>query len=516
MSDLTNTKSKCFVYLRRSQDREDRQSLSIEKQDTQVQQIISRENLEPIYLPPEERTAKVPGRPIFNDMMDKVEAGEIRYIAVWMLSRLSRNPIDGGRVIFALDTGKLLAIYTPTRVYRNTPDDKMVLAIELALAKKNNDDLSVQVKEGFIEKRKHGQYPGPAPLGYLNAIVGLGMRNIVPDDLNAPKVISLFELAATGSYTLNDLWVQAARIGLQSRRGKRLGKQTLAELLQRRAYTGVFKYGGEDWHQGTYKPLISLELFDQVQIAMGWKKKSKRPNTTSGRHYVYKGLLLCETCKFNVTAYTKPKTLANGEHAEYIFYTCTKKNKRITCKEPQISGADITSEIKASLSEYEITENEGQECIRWLKVHYKDYVANKSKFVRTWKKDQREAKAAMDLLDEKLEAGIISDERYKSRIIVHEETLARTNKQLANVNQDAKQWFELAVQTFSSVVNLSEVFELANEAERRQLMQYVGSNWALGNKKVALTPREPLHLLHSATQKSNWRARPDSNRRSPP
>lgn len=208
MDDTKQTpqkKLKCFVYLRRSQDREDRQQLSIEKQDTQVKQVITRNNLLPVYLPPEERSAKYPGRPIFNDMMDRIESGEIRYISVWMLSRLSRNPVDGGRVIYAFDTGKLLAIYTPTRTYRNTPDDKMILAIELAFAKKNNDDLSVQVKEGFEAKRTHGQYPGPAPLGYVNAIIRPGERNIEPDTESASKVIECFEMASKGIWTLDNV-----------------------------------------------------------------------------------------------------------------------------------------------------------------------------------------------------------------------------------------------------------------------------------------------------------------------
>jgi site-specific DNA recombinase len=313
MNDIQPTppiKSKCFIYLRRSQDREDRQSLSIEKQDTQVKHIIERNELLPIYLPPEERSAKYPGRPIFNNMMDQIEKGNARYIAVWALSRLSRNPVDGGRVIYALDTGKLLAIHTPTRTYRNTPDDKMVLAIELALAKKNNDDLSVQVKEGFETKRAHGQYPGPAPIGYLNSIIRPGERNIVPDQDKGPKIIRLFELAATGLHTLDDLWHESQNMGLLSRNGIVLGKQTLVEILKRRAYAGMFKYGSEEWHQGTYEPLVTLDLFNKVQLAMGWARKAndERLATTSGRHYPYKGLLLCKTCKFNVTAYTKPKS----------------------------------------------------------------------------------------------------------------------------------------------------------------------------------------------------------------
>jgi site-specific DNA recombinase len=512
------TKLKTFVYLRRSQDREDRQSLSIDKQDAQLRSVIQRNDIEPIYLPPEERTAKYPGRPIFNDMMERVENGEARYIAVWALSRLSRNPIDGGRVIYALDTGKLLAIHTPSRVYRNTPDDKMVLAIELALAKKNNDDLSVQVKEGFEAKRTHGQYPGPAPIGYLNTIIRPGERNIIPDPDKGPKIVRLFEMAATGLYTPQDIWQEAQDIALHSRSGIVLGKQTIIEVLKRRAYTGVFKYGGEEWHQGSYKPLITVELFDKVQLAMGWVKSpnSERTATTSGRHYTYKGLLLCKKCRFNVTAYTKSKKLADGLVAEYLFYTCTKKNKKIKCDEPQLSSSLVEQEVKSRMQEYEISEVDGAECNSWLERYYSDYINSKNRYKPDWLRNKKEAQKALDTLDEKLERGIIADERYKLRAAKHEAILARTTELLDGADTNAERWLELAKETFATVTNIGDVFEMANDDERRRLMMFVGSNWYLGNKKVDLTPRRPIDLLRHTDKNTVWRARPDLNRRSPP
>lgn len=95
-----------------------------------------------------------------------------------------------------MDSGHLLAIHTPTRTYRNTPDDKAILAVEPAVAKKNKDDLSVQVKEGFAEKRTHEQYPGPAPVGYVNTIIRPGERNIKLDPELADKVIEYFVMAS--------------------------------------------------------------------------------------------------------------------------------------------------------------------------------------------------------------------------------------------------------------------------------------------------------------------------------
>ena len=522
MNNTKNSKqsSNCFVYLRRSQDREDRQSLSIPKQDKQVKQIFERDtSLHPVFLPPEDKSAKVPGRPVFNDMMQRIENGEAQHIAVWMLSRLSRNPVDAATVIFAMDRGLLHSVCTPTRVYKNTPEDKWMLQVELANAKKNNDDLSIQVKEGFAEKRSHGQYPGPVPIGYLNAIIRPGERNIIPDPEKALKVVHICEIAATGLYQIDDLLKEAHKIGFTAKSGKPIAKQTLIDMLQRRANTGVFKYNRtNEWHQGTYEPLISVELYDKIQVAMGWVKPRRRdkPNATTGRYYPYKGLFMCETCKFNVTAYTKPKTLASGKATEYVFYTCTKKSKKMKCKEKQLSGGLLEQQIKSCVQEYEISGEDGVECNRWLNKHYNDYIKKTHQNRPQWLKDSREARKALEVLDEKLEKGVMTDERYKERAAIHTETVARTKQLLEDTNTDAEAWLELAKETSSSVANIGDVFEMANDEERRRLMMYMGSNWTLDNKKVALTPREPLNALRHNNENTIWRARPDSNRRSPP
>lgn len=516
--DIPLPKSKCFVYLRRSQDREDRQALSLDKQDQQVKQIISDNKFSPIYLPAEERSAKYPGRPIFGDMVKGIENGEARYIAVWHISRLSRNPIDGGMIIYLLDIGKLLAIYTPTRVYHNTPDDKAFLAIELAFAKKNNDDLSEQVKESYIIKRQRGEYPGPAFLGYINIIVRPGVRNIAPCPEEGPKLYDVFLYAATGMYTLDEVWKYAQDRGLKSPSNpdNLIAKTTLENALKRRDYTGVFKRGGSEWIQGSYEPLITVELYDKVQMAMGWAKQRKN-YSTKGAFYAYKGVPRCGTCSMNITAYTKPKILATtGELASYTFYTCTKKSKVMKCKEPQLAEHELTGVIKDEMSNYEITEADGEVCKLLVHNVYDDYMKGQDRYSDVWKHDLRQAEKALDVLDDKLEHGVITDDRYQLRAAKHQSMVVRTTKLLNGSSQDAERWLELCNETFSGVTNIGEVFELANDEERRQLMLYLGTNWTLSNKKVALTAREPLNMLHKNTRKSDWRARPDLNRRSPP
>lgn len=393
--DESLIKRKAFVYLRRSQDREDRQSLSLEKQDTQVRQIIAENNLIPIYLPPEERSAKHPGRPIFNDMMKRVDEGEAHIIVSWALSRISRNAVDAGTVVYALDRGALHNLMTPTRTYRNTPDDKAFLSIELAFAKKNNDDLSVQVKEGFETKRSRGQYPGPAPIGYINKIIRPGERNIAPHPDDGERVVQLFKAASSGQYGLDDLRRLAYEIGLKSRAGKPLSVQTLNDLLHRRTYTGVFKYGGEAWEQGTYEPLISVDLFTQTQVAMGWAKRITKAKTVKP-NYPYKGVVVCGNCGFNITAYTKSKELASGLIGDYEFYMCTHKSKVIKCKEPQLSRRLIEAEIQSRMSEYEMTADDSAACIGFIKEFYQERLEQRNQYTKVWQKDYKEATSKIE------------------------------------------------------------------------------------------------------------------------
>jgi len=61
----------------------------------------------------EKQSAKIPGRPIFNDMLDRIEAGEAAGILSWHPDRLARNCVDGGCLIYLLDTGKLTALKFP-------------------------------------------------------------------------------------------------------------------------------------------------------------------------------------------------------------------------------------------------------------------------------------------------------------------------------------------------------------------------------------------------------------------
>jgi len=73
----------------------------------------------------ESRSAKTTGRPVFNELLQRIARGESeRNYSHGISDRLARNALDGGQIIHLLDTGKLADLRFPTYTFENTSQGK--------------------------------------------------------------------------------------------------------------------------------------------------------------------------------------------------------------------------------------------------------------------------------------------------------------------------------------------------------------------------------------------------------
>src|SRR5580704_1209241 len=87
-----------FLYARKSTDVEDKQVRSIEDQLAVLRALAKQERLNVVGEFIEKQSAKKPNRPVFGEMLSRIEQGEAQGIICWKLDRLARNPIDGGQI----------------------------------------------------------------------------------------------------------------------------------------------------------------------------------------------------------------------------------------------------------------------------------------------------------------------------------------------------------------------------------------------------------------------------------
>ena len=77
------TTTKYFLYARKSTDEEDRQITSIDDQIREMKKLASDRGLKIIKVFEESKSAKNVGRPVFNEMIERIIKGEAKGIVCW-------------------------------------------------------------------------------------------------------------------------------------------------------------------------------------------------------------------------------------------------------------------------------------------------------------------------------------------------------------------------------------------------------------------------------------------------
>ena len=254
-------------YARKSSESEDKQVQSIERQVDELKELSQKLNLN-VYGEPikESKSAFSIGREGFNKLVSLTQKGKINAWLVWHANRLSRNAMDSGMIIHLMDLGLLHHIRTPSKIYYNTPTDKMMLQIEFTMSKKDSDDKSVFVKSGLEKRYKKGYPTGRAPIGFLNnKMEEKGNRGWVIDKERFNKVTLLFKQFMKGKDSLSSITKYAKeeldlKTAPQKRLGnKYLGRSMMSHVLKNPIYAGFF-YANE---QGTNKK-IRRELTEEI------------------------------------------------------------------------------------------------------------------------------------------------------------------------------------------------------------------------------------------------------------
>jgi len=482
-----------LIYARKSTDDEDRQILSIEGQLVELREYAKRENLSVAKEFIEARTAKKPGRDIFNDMLLQIERGAASGILAWHPDRLARNSVDGGKIIYLIDQGVITDLRFPTYRFDDNAQGKFMLSIAFGQSKYYIDALSENVKRGLRLKISKGVWPQWAPIGYTN---DLKSHTIARDEGKAPFVIKLFELYATGRYSLNELKATIDTLGLIGQRGKTLSTSRIQRILTNPFYYGNFIYKGE-MHEGTHEPIITKKLFDRCQEIM---RRRGRPMPTV-RHFALKGLMRCGECGRMITA-----ELQKG----HVYYRCTKRLTK--CSQRYAREEGLAAQIRDILQKVSL-------CDDWTAKILKELEKDKLEAVQSSRPQQQNLESqivAMDgkinkLIDVYLE-GSLSLEEYQRK----KETYLNEKKDLQERLKDfaagGDNWFERAKDFVTDLNRVSYALQEGNLESQREILEKIGSNFILKERRLNFSSEGTFRHYLSSAPYQKWRCVLDSVR----
>jgi DNA invertase Pin-like site-specific DNA recombinase len=522
-----------FIYCRKSSEAEDRQVLSIESQTRELQQIAGRLGLQVSDILTEAKSAKEPGRPVFNEMMQRLYRGEAAGIICWKLDRLARNPVDGGSIIWAIKQYGI-RVATPAQSYSHGDDNTILMYMEFGIAQKYVDDLSRNVKRGLKTKIENGWYPGVAPVGYLNSTDKItGQRTLIKDPERFRLVRRMWDLMLTGLEGPTRIRARANQDwGFRTRPTRRMGGKPLSKSGIYHLFTNPFYYGWFEsprgsgtWHKGKHVPMVTKTEFDRVQALLG-RSGIPRPSV---HEFPFTGLIRCGECDSTVTAeekhqllcgncrfkfayrrknacprcHTPIEKMVNPKFLQYTYYHCTKTNN-LLCSQKSVNGEELERQIDQQLSRIQISTRFRDWAIKYLRELHAEESKTRDDNIQARHAAYKGCLQRIDNLvklktaPQNADGGLLSDEEYARQRteLVNEKT--RLEELFQDTGHGVNRWLELSEKTFEFACAARDRFAKGDPGTKKAILASVGSNLTLKGKTLLIQANKPFLILETS------------------
>lgn len=307
-----------ILYIRVSTDEQADKGYSLKHQEERLQKYCEMQGYKVVDVFREDYSAKTFNRPQFTKLLSYLKKirsrPELLLFTKW--DRFSRNTGDAYGMINTLNKLGVdpQAIEQPLDL--TIPENKIMLAFYLAAPEVENDRRALNVFVGMRRAKKEGRWMATAPRGYKNITTEEGKRIIIPSD-DADTMRWAFKQLATGNFHL-DVIRQ-----LCNKKGLKCGRDNFWKIVKNPVYCGkIFIPAYKDEEaiivRGIHEPLISEELFEQVQDVLSGKKRLPYSSRTK-EEFPLRGFLTCPSCGKNLTG----SASKGGSGIRHFYYHCT-------------------------------------------------------------------------------------------------------------------------------------------------------------------------------------------------
>jgi len=461
-------KNQYFAYVRVSTVKQG-EGASLEAQRDAITQYAARHGLQISTWFTEKETAAKSGRPQFNKLVKSLKANEAAGILIHKIDRSARNMRDWATVNDLLDSGVDVR-FAADSLDLTTRSGRLTAGMLAVLAEDYVRNLNEEREKGFNARLKQGLYPLKAPLGYLDNGGGKA-KTICPT--RGPKIAELFELYATGQYSMEMLADEMFERGLRSKHGGKIYKSKIDRVLRDPFYIGMIKVWTTGYlGDGIHEPIISAHLFEKVQDI-----RKRRTNRKKTKHnLVFRKMVRCAGCE---------KRLIGERQRGHTYYRCHTKN----CPTKGLREERIDEALMVTLRGRELS----AEAAKQLEAMIEQTMAKKAHKRNTEPIEIQRARLREEKyrLTDAYVSGLIDKEALQTKqeeLLVQETRLVQT----AENTQSEDEIRTHVAKIIEHLKSLVSTYLWANSSERRQLLDILTSNISVSSQNLLFETKQWL------------------------
>lgn len=441
-------------YARVSTDEQAKENNSLPAQRKRISSFCEESSLTLLKVFEFSESARTMNRPGLTEMLSycREQRKGISHVVITALSRLARSVQDQAQIIAIL---KQLGITVVSLDEPITDDSAMGQLVRNMVGSFNqffSDSLSEQTRERMRARVREGRFLWPAPIGYVNKNKTLRLD---PD--RAPFVRQTFELIASGRYvTTNAVLKVITALGLTTRKGRPLSKQTFTRMIINPVYAGWI-VSGDLRVRGAHEPIISEELFNTVQNRVNTKGT---PHKKLSEEFPLRGIIRCAKCRKRLTAGS-----VKGRNDYYPKYWCW----TVGCRAVTISRDILHEQFVGLLSRMEPTAELLTQLPERVAEHWRERKEKIAKDAARLTKRLAEQKTlnqraiVAKLKDE------ISAEEYEAFKKASEEEAFCIEAEITALDSERSTMEEMLKQAEAQAVDLVGAWERGNVNQRQEL-----------------------------------------------
>jgi site-specific DNA recombinase len=472
-----------FAYIRVSTPKQGR-GVSLKEQRSAIEAYASRNGVAIIVWFVDIKTAAKAGRPEFARMVGLLRKARAEGVVIHKVDRSTRNfrdwadideLIDGGiDVHFASDSMDLRS-----RGGRLAADIQVVVAVDYIR------NLREEALKGIHGRLKQGILPHHAPIGYVDE--GAGKAKTI-DPIRGRIIRRLFQLYATGAYTLRELTAEGVTLGLRNRNGNGLRLTQIHCMLRNLFYAGVIRSARFGLFDGAHEPLVTRALFDRVQAVLAGKFIRR----TKGHGHLFRRLLHCRTCR---------RSLVASARKGFVYYRCA----TMECPTTSVRGDVVDLEIRGVLQTIGLNEAEAAEIDRQIVASEHEAaavgIARQASLTEALNAANARLRRLTDLLlDGKIDS-VAHDERRTELILERQ----KIEQELAAIGDSEGKLVDRAKRVVELAKNAVSLYEIADGDEKRRLLEIVMLDCVVSGKTLEFSLREPFATIAGRSDQQTCR-----------